>query len=200
MNKAQLNHVETGAKAILRTHKHWDDWVAIIPGLVALRKEALRAGALKSSAYNAKFGELLEEYGYGEDVLEKNSRAALLNIGQTEKWARKLDEKTEGWGAAGLAAMTPRAAWELIRPQTDREPSEERRARNSRTTELEADLGDAEDRLNRSLQLDREDLDEQIAKLMENPELAQKLLMVYEALHQHFAALTARKADLRLAQ
>lgn len=187
MNTKDLLKVTTGAEAIQRTHKHWDDWLAVIPGLVALRKQALKAGALKSRGYNEAFGALLEEHGYGEEQLEKNTRAALINIGLDAQWKRKLASQTEGWNAAAMANMTPRAAWELIRPQDERQKAPARERGTTRVTELEADLGDATDRLHNALELDN--FEEQIASMLADPERAEKLFKLYEALHAHFQRL-----------
>lgn len=192
MDKKVTKLVLAGAAAIVRTHKHWDDWVAIIPGLSALRVEATEEGTLKvrSRGYNERFGQLLDEHGYGEGLLEKNTRAALLSIGELSNWRATLTKLVKGMSAAERGSLTPRNVWDRLRPQDEDEeaPAAAEPAERglSKARKAEEDLAN---QLDAAIVLQGdEDLLGRITFLYNNPELRPRLREVYEVLRAIFEA------------
>jgi hypothetical protein len=197
MNNADQNAVAAGAFALTETHKHWEHWCTIAPGLIALRKEAMASTKAEPGTppYNKAFGTLLEEHGYGERALEKNTQACLLKLFMDKAALARLSALTKAWTPGELALLNPRKAWELAREQVkgkktagEEKPKEQKYTSNSKLEEM---LGDAKDRLDRSVVLhidvEDEEINAQVARLSADPDTEPRLRYLYGVLRRLYA-------------
>lgn len=198
--------VNEGAEILTRIGKgaHLSDWLKVGAGLYVGVKYALQFGEKRSSTYNAGMAKWMEGHPqYGEGTLDKDTRAALINLYSTPGAVQALRRDMDRMSPGELQRMaTPRAAWDRVKGEfVAPKPKRVRAERGPSTvTELEGQVGELQTRLANALDLSmsNESLAEAVAHAWKDEKLRERLMFVHAELTRLITSgmkSTARKGN-----